>query len=225
MKVCEFYEHGHTTAECGELRKTLHELEDKGQIDRCLRRNPRTPKGGVFHRDRGHHSQAVRGRLLLRRVESKDTGKLASYDNWTWGTRNYSQNGLRWLNSSHNDSMVFELKVTNVLVHPILIGIESLADIFTCDYLKKLKYPGRDVTPLVHAILGFGGQEVTPVGMIHLPLQFGDKMKSRNLEVDFLVVELTMLLSLHTYCNSNKRSMMAVSGRYLETNRQLKNAT
>ena len=86
----------------------------------------------------------------------------------------------RIFNSAHNDSMVFELKVTNVLVHPILIGIESLADFITCDCLKKLKYPGRDITPLVHAILGFGGQKVTSAWMVHLPLQFGIR---RSLEI------------------------------------------
>jgi len=41
-KYSEFHEqNGHTTAECQELRKSLHELEDKGQIDRFLKRGPR----------------------------------------------------------------------------------------------------------------------------------------------------------------------------------------
>ncbi|KAJ8424154.1 hypothetical protein Cgig2_001616 [Carnegiea gigantea] len=33
-------------------------------------------------------------------------------------------------------------------------------------------------------------QEVNPTGMIHLPLRFGEKAKTRNLGVDFLVVDL-----------------------------------
>ncbi|KAJ8421148.1 hypothetical protein Cgig2_027446 [Carnegiea gigantea] len=32
---------GHTTTECHELKKALHELADKGQIDRFLKRGPR----------------------------------------------------------------------------------------------------------------------------------------------------------------------------------------
>ncbi|KAJ8422957.1 hypothetical protein Cgig2_031579 [Carnegiea gigantea] len=32
---------GHTTTECRELKKALHELENKGQIDRFLKRGPR----------------------------------------------------------------------------------------------------------------------------------------------------------------------------------------
>jgi len=40
-KYYKFHEKsGHTTTECLELKKTLHELADKGQIDRFLKRGP-----------------------------------------------------------------------------------------------------------------------------------------------------------------------------------------
>ncbi|KAJ8441769.1 hypothetical protein Cgig2_009015 [Carnegiea gigantea] len=42
-KYCEFHEQsGHTTTECRELKKALHELADKGQIDRFLKKGPRS---------------------------------------------------------------------------------------------------------------------------------------------------------------------------------------
>ncbi|KAJ8435397.1 hypothetical protein Cgig2_009648 [Carnegiea gigantea] len=42
QKYCEFHEQsGHTTTECRELKKAIHELADKGQIDRFLKRGPR----------------------------------------------------------------------------------------------------------------------------------------------------------------------------------------
>ncbi|KAJ8427200.1 hypothetical protein Cgig2_011776 [Carnegiea gigantea] len=41
-KYCEFHKQkGHTTAECRELRKALHELADEGKIDRFLKRGSR----------------------------------------------------------------------------------------------------------------------------------------------------------------------------------------
>jgi len=41
-KYCEFYEQsGHTTTKCRELKTALHELTDKGQIDRFLKKGPR----------------------------------------------------------------------------------------------------------------------------------------------------------------------------------------
>ena len=56
--------------------------------------------------------------------------------------------------------------------------------------MKKLTHPGRNIVPLVHPILGFGWQEVNPMGTIHLPVRFSDKLKSKNLEADFLVVDV-----------------------------------
>ena len=45
-KCCKFHEQsGHTTAECHELKKELHELADKGQINRFLKKGPRLLRG------------------------------------------------------------------------------------------------------------------------------------------------------------------------------------
>jgi len=74
---------------------------------------------------------------------------------------------------------------------------------------------------------------VTSLEMIYLPLPFKDEMKARNLEVDFLIVDVPTthrsfwdvqlytglrLLSPHTYWNSTMRPMMAVLASSLETN-------
>ncbi|KAJ8437183.1 hypothetical protein Cgig2_003812 [Carnegiea gigantea] len=91
----------------------------------------------------------------------------------------------------HNDPKVVELKVANP---------SSSADVITWDRLRKLKYPGRDITTFVHLFLGFGGQEVTLIGMIRLSLRFGDKTKS------------------------SVRLMMAASENSLGINEQLSNA-
>jgi len=42
QKYCEFHEqNGHTITKCKVLKKALHELTDKGQIDCFLKRRPR----------------------------------------------------------------------------------------------------------------------------------------------------------------------------------------
>jgi len=82
------------------------------------------------------------------------------------------------------------MKVPSVMARLILIDIGNSVDIITWDCLRKLKYQGREIVPLVNPILGFRGQEVNPTGMILLPLRFGDKAKSRNSEVDFLAVDI-----------------------------------
>jgi len=92
--------------------------------------------------------------------------------------------------SPNNEPLVVELKVASAIVRRILIDPRNSVDIITWDCLKKLKYPRREIIPLVHPMLGFGGQEVNPAGIIHLPVHFGDKSKARCREVDFLVVDI-----------------------------------
>ncbi|KAJ8430366.1 hypothetical protein Cgig2_007596 [Carnegiea gigantea] len=93
--------------------------------------------------------------------------------------------------SSYNNPLAVEMKVASAIVWGILINMGSLADIITWDYLKKLTNLGRGIVPLVHPILGFGGLEVNPTGMIRLRLHFGDNVKAKNLEMHFLVVNVS----------------------------------
>ncbi|KAJ8439986.1 hypothetical protein Cgig2_008369 [Carnegiea gigantea] len=90
-----------------------------------------------------------------------------------------------------------------------MINTGSSIDIITWDYLKKLMHPGCDIVPLVHPILGFSRQEVNPTSMIHLPVHFDDKLKAKNLEVDFLAVDVptayNVILGHPTLHNLTKR--------------------
>ena len=80
--------------------------------------------------------------------------------------------------------------MANALGRRILIDTGSFAAIIPWDYLKKLKHLGREIVPLVHPILAFRGQHINRTRVIRLPLRFGDKSKARNLEIDFLVVDV-----------------------------------
>ncbi|KAJ8432373.1 LOW QUALITY PROTEIN: hypothetical protein Cgig2_021907 [Carnegiea gigantea] len=53
------------------------------------------------------------------------------------------------------------MKVATAIVWRILIDTGSSVDIITWDCLRKLKYSGREIVPLVHHISGFGGQELS----------------------------------------------------------------
>jgi len=82
------------------------------------------------------------------------------------------------------------MKVASAIMRRILIDTGSSMDIVTWDCLKKMKYPGREIAPLVHPIFGFGGHKVNPTGMVCLLSRFGDKTKATTLEVDFVVVDV-----------------------------------
>jgi len=92
----------------------------------------------------------------------------------------------------NNDPLVVKMKVARAIIRRILIDTECSTDIITWDCLTKLKHLRREIIPLVHPILSFGGQEVNPKRVIRLRLCFRDKAKTRNIEVDFLVVDVPM---------------------------------
>jgi len=83
------------------------------------------------------------------------------------------------------------MKIASATIQRILIDTGSSVDIITWDCLKKLAHPRRDIVPLVHPILGFGRHKVNPTRMIRLPMmRIGNKLRSKDLEVDFLVVDV-----------------------------------
>ena len=104
--------------------------------------------------------------------------------------------------------------MASAIVRKILIDTGSCIDIITWDFLKKLMHPGRDTVLLVHPIWGFEGQEVNPTDMIHLPIRFGDKLKAKNLEVNFLVVDVPTSYNVILGCPT-LHNMKAVIAPYL----------
>ncbi|KAJ8431368.1 hypothetical protein Cgig2_002949 [Carnegiea gigantea] len=207
-KYYKFHEQsGHTTIECRELKKALHELADKGQIDRFLKKGPR-----FLRREQKPTQPQPRDEECSTEVIVTIAGGYAegiTRSTWKAQFRNTQQvltteqeprvtaptmvfggKEASRCASSHNDPLAVEMKIVSIIIRRILINTGSSVDIITWDCLKKLAYPGRDIVPLVHPILGFGGQEVNPMGMIRLPVRFGNKLRSKNLEVDFLVVDV-----------------------------------
>ncbi|KAJ8428580.1 hypothetical protein Cgig2_031374 [Carnegiea gigantea] len=178
QKYCEFYEQKvPTTAECRKLRKALHELADRGQIDLFLKRGPR-----FLREERKPVPVYLRG---PQQVLTCEQGCRITIPTMVFGRGE----GPRFI-SPHNDLLEVEMKVASTIVRRILVDVGSSVDIITRDCLKKLKYPGMEIIPLVHPTLGFEGQEVNPMEMIRLPLHFGDKAKASTLEVDFLVIDV-----------------------------------
>ncbi|KAJ8425914.1 LOW QUALITY PROTEIN: hypothetical protein Cgig2_033855 [Carnegiea gigantea] len=171
QKYCEFYEqNGYTTTECRELKKALHELPDKGQIDHFLKRGPR-----FLCREQEPAQPQPRDEEFSMEVVATIAGDYAEVPTMEFGRKE-----APCFASPHNDPLVMEMKIASVIVRRILIDTGSSIDIITWDCLKKLTHPGRDIVPL----------EVNLTGMFCLPIRFGDKLKAKNLEVDFLVVNM-----------------------------------
>ncbi|KAJ8427405.1 LOW QUALITY PROTEIN: hypothetical protein Cgig2_030699 [Carnegiea gigantea] len=183
-KYYEFHEQNdHTTVECSELEKALHELTDKGQIYHFLKKGPR-----FLHKERdlervepreeecsteivatitdGHAKGIIRMEGKVRGAQEVLTSEQGGHV--TVPIMVFNGREGPHCTSSHTNPLMVELKVASALVHRILIGTGSFVDIITCDCVKRNRSPRRPQSKLL--------------------LRFGDKCKARNLEVDFLVI-------------------------------------
>ncbi|KAJ8441264.1 hypothetical protein Cgig2_013679 [Carnegiea gigantea] len=132
-KYYEFYEQsGYTTTECRELKKALHELADKGQINRFLKKGLR-----FLRREQAPAQPQLRDEECLTEVVATIAGGYAKRI-----TRSAWKAQFR-----------------------------SAQQVLTTEQ---------------------GPREANPTGMIRLPVCFGNKLRSKNLEVDFLVVDMPM---------------------------------
>jgi len=76
------------------------------------------------------------------------------------------------------------------------VDIGSSVNNITYECLQKLKPLGKAMVPLVHPILGFEGQKFNPIGTVRLPLRFGDLARPRNIEVDFLTMDVPIAYNI-----------------------------
>ncbi|KAJ8441379.1 LOW QUALITY PROTEIN: hypothetical protein Cgig2_009087 [Carnegiea gigantea] len=189
LEYCEFHEQsGHTTTECRELKKVLYELASKERPtfpstrEEPTQLQPRDEECSTEVMATIAGSYAEEMIRSAQQVLTTEQGPRIMVTTMVFGGKEAPR-----FASPHNDPLVVEMKIASAI--RILIDTGSSTDIITWDFLKKLTHPGRDIVPLVHP-LGFGGQEVNPTGMIRLSICFGDKLKAKNLEVDFLVVDV-----------------------------------
>ncbi|KAJ8433819.1 hypothetical protein Cgig2_017889 [Carnegiea gigantea] len=166
--------------------KALHELADKGKIDRFLKSGPR-----FLRKEREPTRPEPRDEECSTEIVVTIASRFAegiTQSAWkaqlrgaqlvlnaergshvTVPTMVFSGEQGAHFTSSHNDPLVVEIKVASAIIRRILIDTGSFVDIITWDCLKKLTYPRRDIVPLVYPILDFGGQETNPTGVIRLP--------------------------------------------------------
>ncbi|KAJ8449180.1 hypothetical protein Cgig2_027182 [Carnegiea gigantea] len=172
-KYCKFHEQSeHTITECRELKKALHEL-----ADRCSTEVVAIIVGGYA---KGMTRSALKAQLKsTQQLLTTEQGPRRMVPTMEFGGKE-----ARRFASPHNDPLVVEMKIASAIVRRILIDTGSSVDIITWDCLKKLTYPRRG----------------EPTGMIRLPVRFGHKLKSKNLEVNFLVVDVPMAYNVILGC-------------------------
>ncbi|KAJ8428566.1 hypothetical protein Cgig2_000430 [Carnegiea gigantea] len=152
----------HTKAECRELRKALNELADKGQIDRFLKRGSH-----FLQREREPARPEPRDEECSIEVMATIAGGYAEgITRSTWKAQLWGA-----------QQVLTAEQGTRVTVPAMVFGGKDAP-----------RFTSLHNDPLVVEMKV--ASEVNPIGMIRLHLNLGDEGKAKNLEVDFLVVDV-----------------------------------
>ena len=95
------------------------------------------------------------------------------------------------LQQPHTDPLMITLKIRQMRVKRILVDTGSTADLITMEYLRKMRFQEKHLQPLDKPLIGFGGNQVIPLGTIILPVRVRERSGSRTVPVRFTVVDLT----------------------------------
>ncbi|RWW16202.1 hypothetical protein GW17_00019919 [Ensete ventricosum] len=66
----------------------------------------------------------------------------------------------------------------------------ELPDILYLDTFQKLEMTNQDLVPMTSTLTGFTGDEITPTGVVTLPMTFDDEPRTKTFMVPFMVVDL-----------------------------------
>lgn len=202
---------GHDTKGCFSLRQLFDRLADEGALKSYLSKSKGAPKQVKGPPPKTPASQSdtdedtiltiaggfagggptIRGTKdnIRKLVNSVDEGQSSEY---SFPKVNISEKDRGEVRRPHDDPIVIECKIANQQVGRILIDTGSSSDLISYRCLEKLKYKPNSMHPASYPLVGFGGGVVHPVGMIDLPIRFGEKGKGRHMVVKFLNVgELT----------------------------------
>ncbi|KAL2250206.1 UNVERIFIED_CONTAM: Retrovirus-related Pol polyprotein from transposon [Sesamum indicum] len=89
-----------------------------------------------------------------------------------------------------NDPIIIKLDIANFTVDKVLVDSGSSADFIFKSVINKMSLENIRLEPVKTPLVGFGGSEVTSLGMVELPVSMGDKPRRKTTMVKFLVVDM-----------------------------------
>ncbi|XP_048502738.1 uncharacterized protein LOC125498552 [Beta vulgaris subsp. vulgaris] len=191
----------------------LHKKDDKWQRPRKMYYKGRDKsKWCEFHRDYGHVTNyckdlkdgiedlITRGYSLvekrrfasdLRRLFASDLGPTAQ---WPAPPRMpsvaFTSEDAKGIIYLHDDLLVVSLQISTVMVHRILVNGGSSANILYKETFEKMGLEASCLKPISYPVIGFTGASVVSEGTIKLPVTIGEVSHSRDMMVEFLVVDV-----------------------------------
>ncbi|KAL2224630.1 UNVERIFIED_CONTAM: hypothetical protein Sindi_2930100 [Sesamum indicum] len=161
-KYCRFHkDKGHNTENCYQLKDEIERLIRQGYFKHLI--------------DRSGERDRSRSRSR-KRSQKDDAGKNLVRDNAPTKGVSYTISG----GPTNGDSSRARKNMRGKAVY---------VDIIFIDVLRKMELGDMKLKSVQTPLVGFGGSEVVPEGMIDLPISLGEEPKRKTCMVQFLVVD------------------------------------
>ncbi|KAK3036388.1 hypothetical protein RJ639_032157 [Escallonia herrerae] len=206
---CHYHnDHGHTTDNCGSLKRAIEALIKRGQLRKFIAHKDgrqQTPPEVEEREDREEHvgtiniisgGLAAGGSLgksrkaYAREVCITSQNPSKKQKNVPVPTISFSDGDLKDEKTPHDDPLVITIKAGNFEVKRVLVDNESSAEILFYAAFRKINIPTDSLRKMDSPLYGFSNHSVAVEGIIALPVTIGTPPTQANLMLDFMVVKV-----------------------------------
>ncbi|KAK3009069.1 hypothetical protein RJ639_015084 [Escallonia herrerae] len=174
-------DHGHTTDNCGSLKRAIEALIKRGQLRKFVapgEGRQQTPPATEEREDREENAGTI----------NTISGGIAAGGSST--TISFSDDDSEGIKTPHDDPLVITIKAGNFDVKRVLIDNGSFAKILFHDAFKKMNIPTDRLRKMDTPLYGFSNHPVAAEGIIALPVAIGTPPAQANFMLDFVVVRV-----------------------------------
>ncbi|KAK2996907.1 hypothetical protein RJ639_025764 [Escallonia herrerae] len=206
---CHFHnDHGHTTDNCGSLKRAIEALIKRGQLRKFVapkEDKQQTPPAIEEREDREENAgiiNTISGGIAAGGSSGKARKAYAREVCVTSQPRNkklktvptamitFSDDDSKGIKTPHDDPLVVTIKAGNFDVKRVLIDNGSSAEILFHDAFEKMNIPTDRLRKMEAPLYGFSNHPVATEGIIALPVAIGTPPTQANLMLDFVVVKI-----------------------------------
>ncbi|KAK2999905.1 hypothetical protein RJ639_023671 [Escallonia herrerae] len=206
---CHFHnDHGHTTDNCGSLKRAIEALIKRGQLRKFVAPGDgrqQTPPAMEEREDREENAGTIntisggiaaggssgkarkayaREVCLTSRPPNKKLKTVPA------ATITFSDDDSKGIKTPHDDPLVITIKAGNFDVKRVLIDNGSSAEILFHDAFEKMNIPTDRLRKMDTPLYGFSNHLVAVEGIIALPVAIGTPPAQTNFMLDFVVVKV-----------------------------------
>ena len=121
---------------------------------------------------------------------------------WKDKARFFGSKVLEGVHTPHDDTIVIIATIYNHVVKRVLFNNGNANDVLYYDAMKMLGIFDEQLKPFLMSLVGFENEKVKVHGVVTLPLTLGEKPKTTNAIVDFLVVKVPSAYNVLLGCPS-----------------------